>query len=57
MVLKLLCYELFDQFDRHVECVRKNDQKVLYSFIEQLNNLKTQVRSKVILYQTFLFYW
>ena len=40
MVLKLLCYELFDQFDRHVECVRKNDQKCFNSFIEQLNDLK-----------------
>ena len=37
MVLKLLCYELFDQFDRHVECVRKNDQKVL----ELLNDFIT----------------
>ena len=40
MVLKLLCYELFDQFDRHVECVRKNDQKCYNSFIEQSNDLK-----------------
>ena len=28
-VLKLLCYELFDRFQRYVEIVRKSDEKVL----------------------------
>ena len=28
-VLKLWCYELFDQFQQNVEIVRKSDEKVL----------------------------
>ena len=40
-ILKLRCYELFDEFHQYVENVRKIDEKYYNSFIGQCNDLKS----------------